>query len=146
MKVFSPESLQPGAIIDISGKVGGKHDGIAFYTIGQRKGLGIQSLKPHYVVKIDQKNNILVVGSRIDVMKKILTVKNLNWIYMHAPNMPFPAAVKIRSTMKEMPATVSPIEENRVQVEFESPQWAPAPGQSAVFYHNDLVVGGGIIE
>jgi tRNA-specific 2-thiouridylase len=146
MKGFSPESLQPGAIVDMSGKLVGEHDGIAFYTIGQRRGLRIQSLKPHYVVKIDQKSNTVMVGSRDDVMKKSITVKDLNWICLNASDRPFTAGVKIRSTMKEMPATVSPTEENRALAEFDSPQWAPAPGQSAVFYNNDIVVGGGIIE
>jgi tRNA-specific 2-thiouridylase len=146
MKGFSPESLQPGAIVDVSGRVVGEHDGIAFYTIGQRRGLGIQSLKPHYVVNIDHRNNTLMVGSRDDVMKKKLTVKDLNWICASAPDGHFTAGVKIRSTMEEMPATVSPVNKNRVKVEFHDPQWAPAPGQSAVFYKGNIVVGGGIIE
>lgn len=146
MKDFSPESLQPGAIVDLSGRAVGEHHGIAFYTIGQRRGLGIQSLEPHYVVKIDHRTNTLMVGSREDVMKKSLTVKELNWISMSAPDRPFGAGVKIRSTMREMPATVTPIDRYRVQVGFERPQWAPAPGQSAVFYSGDVVAGGGIIE
>lgn len=146
MKGFSPESLQPGVIVDMSARVVGEHDGIAFYTIGQRKGLGIKSLKPHYVAKIDQKSNTLTVGLRADVMKKTITVKDVNWICMSAPDRPFTAEVKIRSTMKQMPATVSPIEENSVLVEFNSPLWAPAPGQSAVLYNGDIIVGGGVIE
>jgi len=146
MKGFSPESLQPGAIVDMNGTVVGKHDGIAFYTIGQRRGLGIQSLKPHYVVNIDHQNNTVTVGSRDDVMKKTFIVKDLNWICVNTPDRSFTAGVKIRSTMSEQPATVSPIDTNRVRVVFDAPQWAPAPGQSAVFYKDELVVGGGIIE
>ncbi|KPJ98104.1 MAG: hypothetical protein AMK71_11925 [Nitrospira bacterium SG8_35_4] len=146
MRGFSPESLQPGAIVDMNGRVVGKHDGIAFYTVGQRRGLGIQSLKPHYVVKIDHDNNTVTAGSRDDVMKNSLIVKDLNWICMDAPDRSFTAGVKIRSTMKEKPATVSPMDTNRVRVVFDAPQWAPAPGQSAVFYNDDIVVGGGIIE
>jgi tRNA-specific 2-thiouridylase len=146
MKGFSPESLQPGAIVDMNGAVLGQHDGIAFYTIGQRRGLGIQSLSPHYVVKIDHTRNTVMVGSRDDVMEKTIIIKELNWISMGAPDRAFTAGVKIRSTMKEVPATISPVDQSRVRVEFDSPQWAPAPGQSAVFYHDDVVAGGGIIE
>jgi tRNA-specific 2-thiouridylase len=146
IKGFAPESLQPGPIVDMNGGKVGEHNGIAFYTIGQRKGLGIQSLEPHYVVNIDHTTNTLIVGSRDDIMKKSLIVKELNWICMSAPHRPFAAGVKIRSTMREMPALVSPVDENRVQVVFESPQWAPAPGQSAVFYTGSMVAGGGIIE
>lgn len=146
MKDFAPESLRPGPIVDRSGKVVGEHNGIAFYTIGQRRGLGIQSLEPHYVVNIDHAMNTLIVGSRDDVMKKSLIVKDLNWICMNAPHRPFAAGVKIRSTMREMPAIVTPVDENRVRVVFDSPQWAPAPGQSAVFYTGNMVAGGGIIE
>jgi tRNA-specific 2-thiouridylase len=146
MKGFVPESLRPGPVVDMHGRVIGEHHGIAFYTIGQRRGLGIQSLEPHYVVNIDHATNTLIVGSRHDVMKKSLIVKDLNWIGMSAPRAPFSAGVKIRSTMGEMPATVSPVDENRVRVVFDSPQWAPAPGQSAVFYTGDVVAGGGVIE
>jgi tRNA-specific 2-thiouridylase len=146
MKNFAPESLKPGPIVGMSGWVIGEHHGIAFYTIGQRRGLGIQSLEPYYVVNIDHRTNTLIVGSRDDVMKKSLIVKDLNWICMNAPRRPFAAGVKIRSTMREMPAIVSPLDQNRVQVVFDSPQWAPAPGQSAVFYAGNMVVGGGIIE
>lgn len=143
---FSPESLQPGPISDMSGKIIGEHKGIAFYTIGQRKRLGISSLKPHYVADIDHKTNTITVGSREDAMKKTLIVKELNWISTKSLSKPLPAHVKIRSTMKEAPAIISPLGDERVKVEFEELQWAPASGQSAVFYSGELVIGGGIIE
>jgi len=146
MKGFSPESVRPGPIVDMQGTVVGEHTGIAFYTIGQRRGLGVQSLQPHYVVRIDQKNNTLTVGSRDDVMQRDITVRDLNWVCIDAPDSPFAASVKIRSTMREMPARVSPVSRERVQVAFETAQWAPAAGQSAVFYEDDRVLGGGIIE
>jgi tRNA-specific 2-thiouridylase len=146
IKEFSPESLKPGPIVDIDGNIVGEHKGIAFYTIGQRKGLGISSLKPHYVVKIDRQHNLIVVGSREDALKKTFKVKELNWISIKTLLKPLKVNVKIRSTMEEKPALISPVENNRVFVEFEEPQWAPAPGQSAVFYDGDIVVGGGIIE
>ncbi|GBD95601.1 MAG TPA: tRNA 2-thiouridine(34) synthase MnmA [Nitrospirae bacterium] len=146
IKGFSPESVRPGPIINTSGKVIGEHKGIAFYTIGQRKGLGISSLKPHYVADINRKSNTVIVGSREDAMKKNFKVRELNWISIDFLSTPLSANVKIRSTTKEMPAIISPAENGKVIVEFEKPQWAPAPGQSAVFYSGDVVIGGGIIE
>jgi len=145
IKSFSPEALRPGPIIDVKGNVVGEHKGIAFYTIGQRKGLGVQSLEPHYVADIDRTNNIIIVGSRNDAMRISFKVKDLNWISIPILEAPMRAAVKIRSTMKEMPATISPEKAHIVNVEFDEPQWAPAPGQSAVFYDDDIVIGGGII-
>jgi tRNA-specific 2-thiouridylase len=144
IKSFSPEALRPGPIVDIKGNVIGRHRGIAFYTIGQRKGLGIQSLKPHYVADIDRKNNTIVAGSRSDAMGITFKVRGLNWVSIEKLMNPLKAGVKIRSTMKDVPASIHP-EGNIVRVEFEEPQWAPAPGQSAVFYDHDIVIGGGII-
>ena len=146
IKELSPESVRPGPVIDTSGKVVGEHKGIAFYTIGQRKGLGISSLKPHYVADINRKSNTIIVGPREDAMKKSFKVRELNWISIDSLSVPLPAHIKIRSTTKEMPAIISPAENGKVLVEFEKPQWAPAPGQSAVFYSGDVVIGGGIIE
>jgi tRNA-specific 2-thiouridylase len=146
LKGFSPEAVQPGPIADMNGKVIGMHKGIAFYTIGQRKGLGISSLKPHYVADINRKSNTIIVGSREDAMQKSFKVKELNWIFIDSQSRPFKAHVKIRSTMKEMPSVISQSGDNKVIVEFNKPQWAPAPGQSAVFYNGDTVIGGGIIE
>jgi tRNA-specific 2-thiouridylase len=146
IKGFSPESLRPGPITDTSGNVIGEHRGIAFYTLGQRKRLGISSLKPRYVVHIDRLKNIIVVGSQEDAMKKNFRVTALNWIAVDALSNPLRAHIKVRSTMKEVPAIIIPEKEDHVFVEFDEPQWAPAPGQSAVFYDNNLVIGGGIIE
>ena len=146
IKSFSPEALRPGPVVDTSGKVLGEHRGIAFYTIGQRKGLGTASLQPRYVTAIDRESNTVIVGSREDAMRSKFKVKELNWISMPPPAEPFRAHVRIRSTMREMPATVTPDNGAVVTVEYDEPQWAPAPGQSAVFYHGDVVIGGGIIE
>jgi tRNA-specific 2-thiouridylase len=146
IKSFSPESLQPGNIIDTEGKIIGEHTGIAFYTIGQRKRLGISSLKPHYVAHIDRGKNTIIAGSKEDAMVKSFNVKDLNWIAIESLSSSMKVNVKIRSMMKEAPATISPAENDRVLVEFEEAQWAPAPGQSAVFYDNDVVIGGGVIE
>ncbi len=146
IKGFSPESLRPGNIVDTEGKIIGEHKGIALYTIGQRKRLGISSLKPHYVARIDRKKNIITAGPQEDAMMNTFTVKDLNWIAIESLPASMKANVKIRSMMKEAAATISPAENDRVLVEFDEPQWAPAPGQSAVFYDNDVVIGGGVIE
>ncbi len=141
---FSPESLKPGLILDIDGKVIGEHKGIAFYTIGQRKGLGISSPVPRYVADINRENNTIVIGSRDDATRKKIIVTDLNWISAGLEESPERVGVKIRSTMNEVPALITPEGENII-VEFDEPQWAPAPGQSAVFYNDDIVLGGGII-
>ena len=146
IKSFSPEALQPGPIVDTSGKIVGRHKGIAFYTIGQRKGLGISSLKPRYVAEIDRQGNTIVIGSRNDAMRKSFKVNRLNWISINNLSGPIRAHVKMRSTMQEKIATISPFTDNSVKVEYDEIQWAPASGQSAVFYDGDLVIGGGIIE
>jgi tRNA-specific 2-thiouridylase len=143
---IATDACKPGPIITLDGKEVGSHRGIAFYTIGQRKRLEIQSLRPYYVVDINVKENVIVVGSKIDVMKERFKVKELNWISIGSLREPMRAAVKIRSTMEEKGATVIPVENQMVRVELDEPQWAPASGQSAVFYHDDVVVGGGVIE
>jgi tRNA-specific 2-thiouridylase len=141
---FSPESLKPGLILDIDGKVIGEHKGIAFYTIGQRKGLGISSPVPRYVADINRENNTIVIGSRDDATRKKIIVTDLNWISAGLEESPERVGVKIRSTMNEVPALITPEGENII-VEFDEPQWAPAPGQSAVFYNDNIVLGGGVI-
>lgn len=146
IKGFSPEMLQPGMIVDMNGKKVGEHKGIALYTVGQRKRLGISSINPHYVVHIDRANNTVVVGTREDAMKKKFRVTALNWIAIDNLSNPIRTNIKVRSTMREVPATIMPENDDSVSVEFDEPQWAPAPGQSAVFYDKDIVIGGGIIQ
>jgi len=146
VKGFSPEALKPGPIVDTEGNNIGEHRGIAFYTIGQRRGLGIASLKPHYVVSIDLHNNTVVAGTQEDAMRKNFKVRELNWISQGGLAGPMRADVRIRSMMDPMPSTISPENDGEIAVEFDVPQWAPAPGQSAVFYDGDIVLGGGIIE
>jgi len=146
IRKYSPEKLKPGKITDTAGKVLGEHRGIAYYTIGQRKGLGIQSLKPRYVVSIEGDTNTVVVGSRGEASKKSLIVSELNWLSIENLSELIEGHVKIRSTMKEVPAIIAPINSGKVHIEFDNPQWAPASGQSAVFYDGDIVIGGGVIE
>jgi tRNA-uridine 2-sulfurtransferase len=138
-----PVSGEPGPVIDMNGKVVGTHKGVYCYTIGQRKGLGISSLQPHYVTKIDVANNAVYVGSRKDVNIRSFSVSGLHWIISPGESS-FRARVKVRSMMEAKPARVE-MGNGEVNVTFDEPQWAPAPGQSAVFYNGCSVMGGGII-
>ena len=160
IKRFRSVKENPGPIMDMSNKVLGTHKGIYHYTIGQRKGLGISSPEPLYVVKIDTVKNTLYVGPRQSAKKKDFFLTNVNWI-MPPPSENFRATVKVRSMMKDKPATLflipsSPPSSAKgkarrggareiVHVVFDEPQWAPSPGQSAVFYNGDIVMGGGVI-
>src|SRR4030042_517187 len=141
---------KPGPIVDVTGKVIGTHKGIHGYTIGQRKGLGISSPEPLYVIKIDADRNTVFVSSQEAAQKKEFFVKDLNWILPvweedEAMPRPYRASVKVRSMMKDEPATIFQVSDKTVQVIFDKPQWAPAPGQSAVFYGGDILIGGGVI-
>jgi len=142
---INPEALKPGPIVSEDGDVLGTHKGIAFYTVGQRKRLEIPSLKPYYVIDIDRVENTIIVGDRQGAMKRRLLVRNLNWISIDGLKEPVRGRVKIRSTMMDEPAMIIPGRDCLI-VEFDNSQWAPAPGQSAVFYDDDIVIGGGIIE
>jgi tRNA-specific 2-thiouridylase len=147
---LSPLVGKPGPIMDMGGKVLGTHKGIHMYTVGQRKRLGISSKEPLYVVKIDALRNTVYVGTQDSAMKKEFPVENLNWI-LSPPAENFKATVKIRSMMKDEPATVFLLKNKNgagetARVVFDEPQWAPASGQSAVIYHDDTVIGGGVIN
>jgi len=146
LRETSPDSLTPGPIVDEQGNILGQHNGIAGYTIGQRRGLGISFRRPLYVVDIDVKDNTIIVGPRERAFRRSFTVREINWVAIESIGVPMRTSVKIRSTMRAAAATVYPMGRDCVRVEFDSPQWAPAPGQSAVFYDGDVVLGGGIIE
>lgn len=145
-----------GAVIDIeTGMVLGSHRGIHLYTIGQRKRLGIDSSKPLFVARIDSSENAIYVGPREAAMRKEFEVEDVNWLMpivsanqyaLSSKVHSFRAAVKVRSTMKDEPATIIVLNGKSIKVVYDEPQWAPAPGQSAVFYNGDAVVGGGIIK
>jgi tRNA-uridine 2-sulfurtransferase len=137
---------QPGDIVNKQGTVIGRHSGIQYYTIGQRKGLGISAAKPVYVTAIDAPKNIIVIGEKNDLFSQEFNMTNLNWIAI--PNLPTPITfnVKIRSSHKESEAEVTPLDTKNVRVKFKKPQFAVTPGQTAVFYNKDTVIGGGIID
>ena len=134
-----------GEIVDLTGNVLGHHDGIEFYTIGQRKGLGITTPKPVYVVELDAENNRVVVGDDSALDRDEFTVTNCNWIPFDKLTEPIEAMTKIRYNHPGVPATVTPMPDGSVKVKMHSAQRAITPGQAAVFYQDDLVVGGGWI-
>lgn len=136
----------PGDVADSSGKVYGRHDGLINYTIGQRKGLGIAFGKPMYVIDKDMAHNTLIVGSGEELLNKAFTVSDLNWIAFGHTDKPFSCKAKTRYRMTEQPCTVYPRDKDTVRVEFDEPQRAITPGQRAVFYDGDIVLGGGVIQ
>ncbi len=147
--------LKEGPIIDVkTGNILGSHKGLHLYTIGQRKRLGIATGKPLFVTKIDPSKNTIYVGPQEAAMMNEFVVKDVNWLIpkdsyefiVTSNEKSFRATVKVRSTMKDEPATVLILNEKAARVIYDEPQWAPAPGQSAVFYDGDIVIGGGIIS
>ncbi len=136
----------PGPILDKAGNVLGKHRGIKFYTIGQRKGLGLAAQCPLYVTALDPARNAVIAGKKEEVYKDEFIVSNLNWISVAELDEPLTLKVKIRSSHKEAEAVVDPVTDKKARVRFREAQLAITPGQAAVFYQQDEVVGGGIIE
>ena len=135
-----------GPIIDVeTGNILGSHKGLHLYTIGQRKRLGIATGKPLFVTRIDPSKNAIYVGPREAAMMKEFVVEDVNWLSTQEGLEHFRATVKVRSMMKDEPATISILDDNMAKVIYDEPQWAPAPGQSAVFYDEDTVIGGGVI-
>jgi tRNA-specific 2-thiouridylase len=137
--------LKSGEIVTREGKSVGVHNGLANYTIGQRKGLGLASPIPLYVLGKDAVGNRLIVGTREELGSVQLTARNVNWVSGEPLREPFRAEVKIRYTAKEAEAWVMPIGGDQVQVTFDAPQRDITVGQAAVFFQNDLLIGGGII-
>ena len=140
-----PDLPGPGPVLDLEDRQLGIHEGIHRYTIGQRRGIGIPASAPYYVVGLEPESNTVRVGRKSDLRRKALLVKNVNWIAMSPPSSRFEALVQVRSRHREAPAIVETEEEESV-VSFLEPQEAITPGQSAVFYRDEEVLGGGIIE
>lgn len=143
---FFKSSAQQGPILNKQGEILGKHRGIPFYTIGQRKGLKISSRERLYVTDIDQKKNTIVVGRKEELFGEELIANNLNWISMKKLKKPIKVKAKIRYLHREAEVEVIPLDKEKIQVKFKEPQIAITPGQAVVFYDGDIVVGGGVIE
>jgi tRNA-specific 2-thiouridylase len=134
-----------GDIVDIHGQVLGQHEGIEFYTIGQRKGLGIATGKPLYVIAVDPETNLVIVGDDSLLERDEFVIDRCNWILWDEPAASFEATAKIRYNHPGVPATITPRAGQAAHVKLHTPQRAITPGQAAVFYQDDLVVGGGWI-
>lgn len=142
---YEDQMIEPGPILDTSGHLVGKHKGLPFYTVGQRKGIGIPGNKRLYVTRIDVSQNAIIVGEEEDLLSTGLQARDVNWIAFSAPPQRMHLGIKIRYNAKEVPGLVLPKSQDMAEVVFETPQRAVTPGQSVVFYDNDIVVGGGII-
>jgi len=138
--------LSKGPIVDRRGRVLGQHRGAAYYTIGQRRGLGIALGRPMYVTHIDPRTNRVRVGDREEALGRTFVAAGVNWIAPEALAGSRRAEVQIRHQHRAAPAVITPLRGHRVFVRFDRPQMAITPGQSAVFYEGDLVLGGGTIE
>ncbi len=141
-----PHAFRRGPIIDATGQVVGEHEGLANYTVGQRRGLGLALGRTLYVTALDPARNAVVVGDARDVDVETLVAEQTNWIAIERLEGPLPVTAQIRHRHEPARATVWPLPNGRVEVRFETAQRAPAPGQSVVFYDGDLVVGGGVIS
>jgi len=146
-RAFVAEDMPLGAgeIVDINGKVLGKHRGLAGYTVGQRQGLGLTSEEPLYVLELDAESNKIVVGSWEQALHNVLVAHQTSWVSGESPREPMEITAKIRYKASEAAAELYPGDDG-VEVRFVEPQPAIAPGQSVVFYQGDTVLGGGIID
>jgi tRNA-uridine 2-sulfurtransferase len=142
----TPLQNSEGEIVNETGEVIGHHNGVHGFTIGQRKGLGFAAGKPLYVLSIDPKKNRVVVGEDDVLRKTTCELENVNWVSIDNPNAPVRVFAKIRHKHEPAPATIEPLDSNRARVTFDTPQRAITPGQAAVFYDGDRVVGGGWIR
>ena len=135
-----------GEIVDLDGRVLGHHEGIEFFTIGQRRGLRIAVPAPLYVLDLDPARNRVVVGPPAELQRSEFTLSRCNWIPFEAPPGPVEALVKIRYNHPGTPAVITPLPGRRARVELSEPQRAITPGQASVCYQDDVVLGGGWIE
>jgi tRNA-specific 2-thiouridylase len=140
------EKIKPGLFVDAKGNKLGTHKGIAHYTVGQRKGLGIALGKPMFVVELIPEKNLVVLGDESEVFSRELTASQMNFITFEKLEESIAVKAKIRYSAKEAEAKVIPLSEDRVKVVFEEPQRAITPGQAVVFYQDEVLVGGGTIE
>jgi len=147
IRVLHPEGMQPGPILDLEGREIGQHQGIARYTLGQRRGLGLATGRPMYVVQVDPARNAVIVGPEEALYRDAILAEGVNWIAIDALAEEMEVTARIRHAGQEVPARLVPLlgEVERVLVRFSVPVRAPTPGQAVVFYDGEVVVGGGTI-
>lgn len=135
-----------GDIVDLEGNVLGKHQGVHHYTIGQRKGLGIAAAQPLYVVKLDAVMNRVIVGDRTSGSLTECTVNRVNWVSIAPPETPIRGEVQIRYRARPVGVNIIPLADGKTRLVFDEPQLGITPGQAAVWYKENTLLGGGIIE
>ena len=146
LRVYAPESIWPGPILDTAGRTIGQHKGLPFYTIGQREGLGIAAPEALYVMQVNVACNALVVGARAELGRPELVATGINYVSGQIPQEPLEITAKIRYQAIEAEALLIPLEDGRARVTFAQPQRDITPGQGVVFYQGEVVLGGGIIS
>jgi tRNA-specific 2-thiouridylase len=139
-------SLRPGEILDTAGRVLGKHEGVAFYTVGQRHGLGLVSKERLYVTRIDSSTDTLVVGGEQELYSDCAFASSVKFVCGKPLCEPMTITAKIRYRSPGAEAVLCPRDESVAEIRFDYPQRAITPGQAVVFYKGDVVLGGGIIE
>ncbi len=135
----------PGDIVDLSGRIVGRHNGLFEYTVGQRRGLNVALGYPAYVVRLERAENRVVIGPREALWAKEAVVLDVSLISGESLTAPLRALVRIRSQAEPAEAVITPLADGRAGIKFATPVWAPAAGQSAVFYDGDILLGGGYI-
>ncbi len=146
LKKRIPSAIKRGPFLNRQGQVLGTHHGLPFYTVGQRRHLGIPGPQRVYVVGIDPKRNAIIVGEEKELLRHQIRVEQVNWVSITMPDEPVDAIVRVRYRGEPRRARLSPVDSSTVIVEFLQPVRAPAPGQAAVFYRDEEVLGGGIIS
>jgi tRNA-specific 2-thiouridylase len=148
-RLFPPADIRPGPVVDEAGRILGEHRGLVYYTIGQREGLGIAAGRRMFVKELRSETNTVVLADRESVMSDVCLVEHVHWI-AGAPPMAERQAmlchVQLRYRHAAAPAVLEVLEDGRVQVKFNAPQFAITPGQAAVFYRDDMVLGGGWVS
>jgi len=145
--LFGPEAMQPGPILDLDGRELGRHRGLPAYTVGQRKGLGVAAGEPLYVIRKDTERNALVVGTREQAVRRAFSVREVNWVFIASPEVgeSLRADIEVRYRTKPVTGTVEVLTPSVVECRIGETDQVAAPGQSAVFYRGDVVLGGGVI-
>ncbi|UCD77208.1 MAG: tRNA 2-thiouridine(34) synthase MnmA [Desulfobacterales bacterium] len=138
-------SAEPGLIEDVGGSILGDHKGLHLFTIGQRRGINIPAAEPYYVVRLDRSRNRLIVGSKTDLLQSQCKVVQINWIN-EPPRAALNVHTRVRYRSREVSSTIVPVDPQMAIVRFETPQAALTPGQAAVFYNDDEILGGGWIS
>jgi tRNA-uridine 2-sulfurtransferase len=147
---FAEQGIAPsetrGDLVTADGRVVGEHSGVHHFTVGQRRGLGVAAGEPLYVIATEPATRRVMVGRNDALLRPGMRVKDVNWISMAAPAVPVRAEIKIRNKHAAAPAAIQPVDATTVEITFDEPQRAVTPGQGAVFYSGELVLGGGWIE